>query len=77
MLTIEDDFGQRAHLAAGSIHGVLAEDCDLTQEAAIQRHILQQITNAKAQVRVRNDPVLKASNLGTGYQFNPMANGRQ
>jgi hypothetical protein len=77
VITIEDDFGQRAHLVAGGMHGVLVEDCDLTQEAAIQRHILQQITNVKAQTRVRNDPVLKAANLGTGYQFNPVMNGRQ
>lgn len=78
VLTIEDDYGQRAHLVAGSIHGVLSEDLDLVQEAMIRMHLLNQQTNVKAQQRLQNDPTLKAASLGNngGVMFDPMAGRR-
>lgn len=77
MLTVTDDFGQRAHLVAGQIHGVLVEDADYSQEAMIQRHLHSQRTQVKAQQRAGNDPVLKAAGLSRGMPaFDPMQNGR-
>lgn len=78
VLTVEDDYGQRAHLVAGSIHGVLSEDLDLVQEAMIRMHLLNQQTNVKAQQRLQNDPTLKAASLGNngGMMFDPMARRR-
>lgn len=78
VITVEDDYGQRAHLVAGSVHGILSEDLDLVQEAMIKMHLLNQQTNVKAQQRVQNDPTLKASQLGNGagMMFDPMANRR-
>lgn len=77
MLTVTDDFGQRAHLVAGQIHGMLLEDADYSQEAMIQRHIHNQRTQIKAQQRASNDPVLKAAGLGQRMPaFDPMMNGR-
>lgn len=77
LLTVEDDYGQRAHLVAGSIHGVLVEDCDYTQEGAIVKHLHNQRTQVKAQSRVQNDPALKAASLGNGIpRFDPMQGGR-
>ena len=77
MLTVEDDYGQRAHLVAGSIHGALVEDCDYTQEGVILKHLHNQRTQVKAQTRMQNDPALKAAALGQGVpRFDPMQNGR-
>lgn len=77
VLTVTDDFGQRAHLRAGSIWGVLIEDADYSQEAVIQRAIHNERTKVKAQQRAGSDPVLKAAGLGRGVpQFDPMMNGR-
>ncbi len=61
LLTVTDDYGQHADLVAGTIHGMLLEDADYSQEAMIQRHIHNQRTQIKAQQRASNDPVLKAA----------------
>ena len=77
MLSINDDYGQKARFVAGSIHGYLLEDLDLTQEATIKKAIHHEITKVKAQTRARNDATLKAAGLGQGLpSFDPMA-GRQ
>ena len=77
VLTLEDDYGQRAHVVAGSLGAVLVEDLDLTQEAMIKLHLHNQHTNIKAQTRVQNDPQLKAAALGQrAPMFDPMQNGR-
>lgn len=76
ILTVEDDYGQRAHLVAGTIHGALVEDCDYTQEGAIVKHLHGQRTQLKAQQRIGNDPVLKAAVGGQMPSFDPMANRR-
>lgn len=77
MVTLEDDFGQRCHLVSGAIHGVMLEDCDLTQESYIQKALHQERTRVKAQTRARGDAVLKAAGMGAQMpSFDPMANGR-
>src|SRR5882672_7545366 len=78
VLTLEDDYGQRAHIVAGSLQSVLIEDLDLTQEAMIKLHLHQQHTNIKAQQRVASDATIKAASLGNGggVMFDPMAGRR-
>jgi hypothetical protein len=76
-ITIVDDFGQECTLMAGSLHGFLFEDKDLTQEAMIQLSVHQAITQIKTQKRAQNDPVIKAQQLGSGLPaFMPGVNGR-
>lgn len=78
MLTVTDDYGQRAHLVAGQIHGMLLEDAEYSQEAMIQRAVHGERTKVKAGQRAANDPVLKAAGIGVGGvpRFDPMLNGR-
>ena len=74
---VEDDYGQAASIATTSIHGILLEDCDLTQESTIQKALHQERTRVKAQTRAQGDPTLKAAQLGQGMpRFDPMQNGR-
>ncbi len=77
-LTVEDDYGQRAHIVAGSLQSVLVEDLDLTQEAMIKLHLHNQYTQLKAQQRVASDPTIKAASLGNSGNmiFDPMAGRR-
>lgn len=78
VLTLEDDYGQRAHIVAGSLQSVLVEDLDLTQEAMIKLHLHNQHTQIKAQQRVQSDATIKAASLGNGggMVFDPMAGRR-
>lgn len=78
VILFEDDFGQRAYVAAGSLSGFLLEDLDLTQEAMIKLHLHNQHTQIKANQRVASDPTIKAAQLGNGagMMFDPMANRR-
>lgn len=78
MMTLEDDYGQRAHIVAGSLQSVLIEDLDLTQEAMIKLHLHNQHTQIKAQQRVQSDATIKAASLGNGggVMFDPMAGRR-
>lgn len=74
---IEDDYGQSASIVIGGIHGILLEDCDLTQESTIQKALHQERTRVKAQMRAQNDATLKAAGLSQRMpQFDPTANGR-
>lgn len=78
LLTLEDDYGQRAHIVAGSLQSMLLEDLDLTQEAMIKLHLHNQHTQIKAQQRVNSDATIKAASLGNGggVMFDPMAGRR-
>jgi hypothetical protein len=78
VLTIEDDYGQRAHIVAGMLQAVLVEDLDLTQEAMIKLHLHNQHTQIKAQQRINSDATIKAASLGNGggVMFDPMAGRR-
>lgn len=78
MITLEDDYGQRAHVIAGGLQAVLLEDLDLTQEAMIKLHLHNQHTQIKAQQRVNSDATIKAASLGNGagMVFDPMAGRR-
>lgn len=77
MLTLEDDYGQRANVTAGALLAILSEDLDLTQEAMIRLHLLNQHTQIKAQQRIANDPTIKAAQIGQRMpSFDPMQNGR-
>jgi hypothetical protein len=77
MITLEDDYGQRANIVAGSLQGFILEDLDLTQEAMIKLHLHNQHTQIKAQQRVQNDATIKAASLGNGgVMFDPMVGRR-
>jgi hypothetical protein len=78
LLTLGDDYGQRAHIIAGSLQSVLVEDLDLTQEAMIKLHLHNQHTQIKAQQRVNSDATIKAAQIGNGggQIFDPMAGRR-
>ena len=78
VLTVEDDYGQRAHVGAAMLQAVLVEDLDLTQEAMIKLHLHNQHTQIKAQQRVQSDATIKAAQLGNGggIVFDPMAGRR-
>ena len=77
-VSIEDDFGQNALMAVASIHGVMIEDMDLTQEAMIKLHLHNSHTQIKAQQRVQSDATIKAAQIGNGggMVFDPMAGRR-
>jgi len=78
-VSVEDDYGQRAHIMAGPLHGVLLEDSEYAQEAVIQRFLHQQRTQVKAHQRAHNDPTLKFAGGMQGVpSFDPMTmrNGR-
>lgn len=77
VLTLEDEFGQRVHIPSGEIRGVMMEDCDYSQEAAIVRSLHNARSQAKFQQRARSDATIKAVSMGGGMpSFDPMANGR-
>ncbi len=78
VMTLEDDYGQRAHIVGGSLQSVLVEDLDLTQEAMIKLHLHNQHTQIKAQQRINSDATIKAAQIGNGggQIFDPMAGRR-
>ncbi len=78
LITLDDDYGQRAHVVAGSLQAVLLEDLDLTQEAMIKMHLHNAHTQIKANQRVAGDATIKAASLGNGggVMFDPMAGRR-
>ncbi len=78
ILTVEDDYGQRAHIGAAMLQAVLIEDLDLTQEAMIKMHLHNAHTQIKANQRVASDSTIKAASLGNGggVMFDPMAGRR-
>ena len=78
-ITIPDDFGQECDVVAGSLHGFLFEDKDLTQEAVIQQSLFNALTNIKVQKRAASDPAIRSAQqvLGSGMPaFMPGVNGR-
>ncbi len=74
-ITLSDDFGQEATIAAGSLNAVLVEDLDLSQEAMIQLGIHQQITQLKYNQRAQSNPTLKSARTlvsgNGGMMFDP------
>lgn len=56
-----DDFGQAFSLDIDQIHGMLLEDMDLSQMAQVERGLHQARSQAKAQTRAMQDPVIKES----------------
>lgn len=58
-VTLEDDFGQIAHLCRAPL-AVLVQDLKQAQEADILRGVHQATTQAKANDRAQSDPFLQA-----------------
>jgi hypothetical protein len=59
VLHVEDEFGNKAALVAKNINGILIEDYSRSTEAAIERHLIQMRTQAKAQSKTNSDPALR------------------
>lgn len=58
---LNDDYGQELQIRLGEIKGVLLEDMDLSQLAQVERGLHQARSQAKAQTRAMQDPVIKES----------------
>jgi hypothetical protein len=63
---IADDFGQNGMFNYSGVHGILLEDMDVSQEAAIQRGLHQARGQAKAQSRAGSDTTLRTLSAGRG-----------
>jgi hypothetical protein len=61
---ITDDFGQSAFVAIHSIHGVVIEDLDLTEQARIERSMVDARAQTKFNVRAKSDPTIQAAMRG-------------
>jgi hypothetical protein len=59
-LIIDDDFGQHGEIKAGSIHGVIIEDMDLSKVAAVEFMLHNTRIHSQATTRAQSDPALKA-----------------
>ena len=58
-----DDFGQTVLLKRISIHGVMAEDMEVSKLAYIERVLHQNRTHARAEQMAAEDPVLKTARM--------------
>lgn len=56
-----DDFGQAFVIPASEIKGMMLEDMDLSQDAAVERGLHQARTQAKAETKAMGDDVIKAA----------------
>lgn len=74
-----DDFGQALTLEFKNIHGMMLEDMDLSQLAAVERGLHQARTQAKAETKAMTDEVIKnairAKQQGPAV-YQPGMNGR-
>lgn len=58
-ISVEDDFGACAIMDTAAISGILIEDLDGSQEAGIERAMIQTKGQVKFQNKAKNDPLLK------------------
>jgi hypothetical protein len=58
---ITDDFGQAGFVNINSIHGVIIEDLDLTEQARIERSMVDARAQTKFNARAQDDPTIKAA----------------
>lgn len=56
-----DDFGQQVFVHANKVSGMMLEDMELSQQAAIERGLHQARSQAKAQKLAMADPVIASS----------------
>lgn len=77
VVTIIDDFGQRATLKAESIHGFMLEDMEQSKLAQIERGLHFERTKARANQMAQSDPVLKNAAMMQGpAMLSPMGGNR-
>ena len=62
-LVITDDFGQHAKIRGGSIHAIMVEDLNETQQAAIEMMLHDTRARLKAQQQAKTDPMIKAASM--------------
>jgi hypothetical protein len=75
--TAMDDFGSAISIKRSSIHGIMAEDMDLSKMNAIERGLHHARAQAQAEQRAAADPVLKAASMhrGGNAMLSPGFNG--
>ncbi len=61
---VEDDFGQIGVFGVGQAAGIMLEDLDQSEEARIQRSLLNARGEVKARQRASTDPVLRQAAAG-------------
>lgn len=69
---IVDDFGQEISIVAASYHGMMLEDMDKSQAAAIELALHNARMNKKATTMAQSDPALKQSMIGQPGIVAPM-----
>lgn len=76
-LAITDDYGATVSLRRTSIHGIMAEDMELSKMNAIERGLHQARTQARAEQMASSDPILKAASMrhGGNAMLSPGFNG--
>jgi hypothetical protein len=74
-ITIDDDFGQEAHVMSKSLHGWMLEDLDLSKLAHIEKGIHNAHTQADYAKRAQSDPALRVSSHQGPAIFSPSGNG--
>lgn len=62
---LEDDFGQKLHVH-GQVHGIMLEDMEQSKLANIEMALHNARTQAGAQTRAANDPILKSAQMTRG-----------
>jgi hypothetical protein len=59
-----DDFGQSFAMPFDEIRGVMLEDLDLTEQARIERSMVDARAQTKFNQRAKNDPTIRAAMQG-------------
>lgn len=76
-IELQDDFGQRATIMRGSIHGVMLEDLDQSKVATVELMLHNTRTQVSAQQRAGSDPAIRSAQMSSGPAIiSPIGNGR-
>jgi hypothetical protein len=71
---IIDDFGQEAFFEQFATYSALLEDLDLTEQARIERSMVDARAQTKFNVRAKSDPTIQAAMRGPSV-ISPMGRG--
>jgi hypothetical protein len=72
--SVWDDFGQEGFFEKGVIHACTLEDLDLTEQARIERSMVDARAQTKFNVRAKSDPTIQAAMRGPSV-ISPMGRG--
>jgi hypothetical protein len=71
---IEDDFGQQGFFILNNVNGVMLEDLDFTEQARIERSMVDARAQTKFNMRAKSDPTIQAAMRGPSV-ISPMGRG--